>query len=154
MQHHYNDGGRGDAGYRGNARDCVCRSISIAAQLPYDEVYARLSEGNASQRRSKHQKKARPKSARNGISTNRKWFKDYMKELGATWWPCCQIGLGAAPLSSLPSKGRLAVRFRGHYAAVIDGVLHDTWDCSYGIDRKIYGYWQFPKPSPALDKAS
>ena len=50
----YNDGGREAAGYKGKAGDCVCRSIAIAAQLPYQQVYDRLAEGNAKQRKSKH----------------------------------------------------------------------------------------------------
>jgi hypothetical protein len=144
MHHQYNDGGRAEAGYKGTTGDCVCRAVSIASGLPYQIVYERLADGNAIQRLSKRQRKPRPKSARNGISTKRKWFQDYMRELGATWQPCCQIGLGAAPLSSLPQNGRLAVKFRRHYAAVIDGVLQDSWDASYGRDRAVYGYWKFP----------
>ena len=38
MKHIYNDGGRKKAGYKGNAGDCVCRAIAIAANLNYAEV--------------------------------------------------------------------------------------------------------------------
>jgi len=47
----YNDGGREAAGYKGTAGDCVCRAVAIAAELPYQEVYDRLAEGNAAQRK-------------------------------------------------------------------------------------------------------
>lgn len=145
MQHVFNDGGREAAGYKGHAGDCVCRAIAIAGQLSYQDVYNLLAEGNASQRRTKHSKKstAGVRTAARGINTKRKWFKELMADLGATWHPTCQIGLGAAPISSLPTEGRLMVAFRRHYAAVIDGVLHDTWDATYGYDRVVYGYWKF-----------
>ena len=37
-----NDGGRADAGFRGQTRDCVCRAIAIATELPYEQVYVEL----------------------------------------------------------------------------------------------------------------
>jgi hypothetical protein len=145
MQHVQNDGGREAAGYKGKAGDCVCRSIAVATGKPYQEVYDRLAYGMATQRRSKRSGKSHGvRSARNGVSTKRKWFKDYMAELGAVWWPTCQIGLGAAPISTLPQTGKLIVAFRKHYAAMIDGVLYDTFDATYGRDRPVYGYWKFP----------
>ena len=42
-----------EAGYKGFAGDCVCRAIAIATQKPYKEVYDRLADGMANQRRSK-----------------------------------------------------------------------------------------------------
>jgi len=32
-----------------------------------------------------------------------------------------------------------------HYTAVIDGELHDTWDCSRAGSRCVYGYWKKPE---------
>tara|TARA_R100000329_G_scaffold118909_1_gene97922 strand:- start:257 stop:715 length:459 start_codon:yes stop_codon:yes gene_type:complete len=140
----YNDGGRKAAGYQGKAGDCVCRAISIAANLPYQQVYERLAEGNATQRRSKHDKGKRSKSARNGISTTRKWFKDYMLELGFEWTPTMQIGSGCKvhlKAEELPS-GRLVCSVSNHNVAVIDGVINDTYDCSRQGKRCVYGYWR------------
>ena len=120
----YNDGGREAAGYKGSAGDCVCRAVAIAAQLPYQEVYNRLAEGNASQRKSKRTGK-QPWSARNGIYTTRKWFKDYMRELGFVWTPTMQIGSGCQvhlKADELPS-GRLVGNVSRHQVAVIDGSL-------------------------------
>ncbi|OZA76433.1 MAG: hypothetical protein B7X71_08395, partial [Polynucleobacter sp. 39-46-10] len=37
-----NDGGRGLAGFKGGAGDCVVRAIAIAAELPYMQVYEDL----------------------------------------------------------------------------------------------------------------
>ena len=140
----YNDGGRKEAGFKGEARDCVCRAITIASGRPYQEVYDRLSEGNASQRRSKHQKTKLPKSARNGVSVWRKWFKDYMKELGFEWTATMQIGSGCKvhlKSDELP-KGRLVCVVSRHYVSVIDGVINDTHDCSREGTRCVYGYWK------------
>ena len=34
-----NDGGRAAAGYKGQAGDCVVRSIAIATGMPYQKIY-------------------------------------------------------------------------------------------------------------------
>ena len=144
----YDDGGRQEAGYKGDAGDCVCRAIAIATGLPYQQVYDRLAEGNATQRKGKKTKYKKHltgvRTARHGIYTNRKWFKDYMKELGFVWVSTCGIGTGfQAHMNSdeLP-MGRLVVRKKRHLAAFIDGVLHDTYDCSWGGKVGVYGYWE------------
>lgn len=129
MQFVKDDGGRETAGYRGEAGDCVTRSIAIAAQLPYEEVYAALSHGCRTQRKAKHAKH-RKVSARNGVYTSRKWFKDYMVSLGFKWVPTMQIGSGCKVHlhdGELP-MGRLVVSVSRHYTAVIGGVIHDTND--------------------------
>lgn len=129
MQHVYNDGGRAASGYRGSAGDCVCRSIAIVSGLPYQEVYSRLAEGTGAQRASKRTAK-RARSARDGINTKRKWFRDYMRSLGFRWVPTMRIGQGCRTHladGELPS-GRLIVVLSKHYTAVLDGVVHDTYD--------------------------
>jgi len=138
----FNDGGREAAGYKGKAGDCVCRAVAIAAELPYQEVYDRLAEGSATQRKSKRIGK-RSRSARNGINTTRKWFKDHMLELGFVWTPTMQIGSGCKvhlKADELPG-GRLICSVSQHYVAVIDGVINDTFDCSREGKRCVYGYW-------------
>lgn len=143
------DGGRAAAGFKGSAGDCVCRSIAIASGFPYADVYKRLSEGAGSQRRSKHARKV-VASARDGINTRRKWFKDYMAELGFEWVPTMTIGSGCKThlvASDLP-KGRIVVAVSKHYVAMIDGVIHDTHDPSRGGDRCVYGYWRFVGAEP------
>lgn len=147
------DGGRAEAGYKGKAGDCVARSIAIAAGIPYADVYARLSQETGEQRAGKRGK--RTASARNGINVKRKWFKEYMTQLGFRWVPTMQIGQGCKVhllRGELPS-GRLVVSVSGHYTAVIDGVIHDTHDPTRatiihenGVQRMthrcVYGYWQ------------
>ncbi len=150
------DGGRTDAGFLGITGDCVTRAISIATEIPYGEVYAAMAEGNAGQRNSKHATKSSGKrTARNGIFTSRKWFKDYMASIGWKWTATMGIGTGCTVHltdGELP-MGRLIVSLSKHYTAVIDGVIHDiyspernipTWDSERGhyISRRcVYGYW-------------
>lgn len=131
MKFEFNDGGRSAAGYKGFAGDCVCRAICIAANLPYQQVYDALSNGNAMQRKSKRTPK-RAKTASNGINVRRKWFQDYMKSLGFTWVPTMLVGQGCKVHlkdGELP-MGRLVVSVSKHYTAVIDGVIYDTYDPS------------------------
>jgi hypothetical protein len=138
MRHVYDDGGRAAAGYKGNAGDCVARSIAIVTGLPYKEVYDALAKGAGSERNSLGT------SARNGIRTSRKWFKDYMASLGFVWIPTMQVGQGCKVHlagGELPD-GRLVVSVSKHYTAVIDGVIHDTHDCSRDGTRCVYGYWK------------
>lgn len=136
------DGGRSEAGYSGKAGDCVCRAISIVTGLDYQEVYEVLADGNASQRRSKRTSK-KPRTASKGINVKRQWFRDYMVSLGFRWVSTMSIGSGCKVhlrAEELPS-GRLVVAVSKHYTAVIDGVIHDTHDCSRGGTRCVYGYW-------------
>ena len=138
----YNDGGREAAGFKGNAGDCVARAISIASGRPYAEVYARLAEGNGTQRAGKNGKQSA--SARNGINVTRKWFKDLMVEWGFVWVPTMTIGSGCKVhlrADELPA-GRLVVSVSKHYTTMIDGVINDTWNPDRGGDRCVYGYWK------------
>jgi hypothetical protein len=150
----FDDGGRGDAGYKGRAGDCVARAIAIAAQLPYADVYAALAAGTGAQRASGKRGK-RAASARSGINTDRKWFKDYMTGLGFRWVPTMKVGEGCKVhllKGELPS-GRLVVSVSRHYTAVINGVIRDTHDPTRATiwneagkpprmtHRCVYGYW-------------
>ena len=41
-------------------------------------------------------------------------------------------------------EGRIICNLSRHYAAVIDGVLHDTYDSTRNGNRCVYGYWYKP----------
>lgn len=146
MKFIFNDGGRALAGFKGTAGDCVCRSIAIATGKPYNEVYNSLAAGNVAQRRSKRTKK-KGKTAREGIHTGRKWFKEYMKTLGFEWVPTMLIGQGCKvhlKEGELPA-GKLVVALSKHMTAVIDGVINDTHDPSRDGVRCVYGYYLLTK---------
>lgn len=148
MMFKFNDGGREAAGYKGLTGDCVARSIAIITNLPYQEVYDTLANGNATQRRGKREGgKAGIKTAARGISTKRKWFADYMESLGFVWVPTMFIGQGCKThlrADELPS-GKLIVNVSKHFTAVIDGVINDTYDCSREGTRCVYGYYKYER---------
>lgn len=141
----FNDGGR--SGYfKGTGGDCVTRAIAIAGGKDYKEIYDRLAVENQKQRKGKYDRKrsaAGKQTALHGISTRRKWFKDYMSELGFRWVPTMLIGQGCKvhlKADELPS-GKLVCAVSKHYVAVIDGVINDTYDCSRDGTRCVYGYY-------------
>lgn len=146
MKHVKNDGGRAAAGYRGNTRDCVSRAISIAAERPYQEVYDALTWNQREYGERHRNKVARvimggKRTARTGIF--REVYEPYLESLGFRWVPTMQIGQGCKvhlKSDELP-RGRIVVAVSRHLCAVIDGVLHDTFDCSRGETRCVYGYY-------------
>lgn len=143
MRFIHDDGGRTAAGFKGHAGDCVARSVSIASGRPYAEVYSVLANGTGAQRATKRTP-ARAKSARSGVNVKREWFKRYMASLGFTWTPTMQIGSGCKVHladGELP-MGRLVVSVSGHYTAVIDGTIRDTYNPHRDGHRCVYGYWK------------
>lgn len=152
MEWVYDDGGRADAGFKGTTGDCVCRAIAIATGKPYREVYDLINEFAKSERTGKRKRKK--SSARTGVfsTTHRK----VMEHLGWKWIPTMKIGQGCKVhlnADELP-KGTIVVKVTHHLTTVIDGVIHDTYNCSdrgytvdgYGNDitkdRCVYGYYQ------------
>lgn len=146
MKFIYDDGGRSEAGYKGDTGDCVCRAIAITLQKPYAEIYSGLLAEAAKEKvTAKKTKRSHP---RTGVykSTIRK----YCLSLGLVWVPVMRIGSGCTVHlrdGELPA-GRLVVCVSKHCVAVVDGVIHDTFDCSRGGLRCVYGY--FYKPAEAI----
>lgn len=152
MQVVISDGGRAAAGFRGTTGDCVVRAVAIAGGLDYRKVYDALAETNA---KSKTRGRAAG-SPRNGVNTRSAAFKRYMAGLGFRWTPTMLIGSGCKVHladGELP-MGRLVVAVSRHYTAVIDGVIHDSfdpqrttiWHDETGAvvrfsERCVYGYW-------------
>ena len=139
MKFVFNDGGREAAGFKGTTGDCVCRSIAIAADRPYKEVYDTINEF-AKKERTGTRKRGKS-SARTGVYKDT--IKKVMEHYGFKWVPCMKIGQGCTvhlTADELP-KGRIVVSLSRHNAAVIDGVIHDTYDCSRDGTRCVYGYF-------------
>jgi len=129
----YNDGGRSDAGYKGEADDCVVRAIAIATQKPYKEVYKALFSLSG-------------ESPRGGVK--KRFYVKYLNSIGWEWLPLMGIGTGCQVhlnAEELPSKGHYILSVSKHLCTVIDGVLHDTHDCSRDGKRCVYGYFQAKK---------
>lgn len=149
----YSDGGRAAAGYRGDADDCCVRAFSIATGRPYQEIYDRLNALASKERIGKRKKTI--SSARTGVHKNTAHKLAYEialeyslrpgGDVSRLWVPTMFIGQGCKVhlcADELP-RGRLVVALSKHYAAVIDGVVHDTHDPARDGSRCVYGYWRF-----------
>jgi hypothetical protein len=147
-----NDGGRAQAGFKGDVGDCVTRAIAIATGKPYREVYDDLQAAikhyatthrDHAARRMARGNGRKGTTPRNGISS--KVFKPYLLARGWKWVPTMGIGTGCRVHLNeydLP-PGRLIVRVSKHLVAVINGVVHDTHDCTRGGERCVYGYFMW-----------
>ena len=139
MDYQYNDGGRAEAGYKGETRDCVVRAIAIATEKPYQEVYDAINILSSKEKIGTHKKIK--SNARTGV--HRFTCDNYLKSLGWKWTPTMLIGQGCKvhlKPSELPAK-RLVVKVSKHMVAVINGIVHDTHDPSRNETRCVYGYW-------------
>jgi hypothetical protein len=135
----FDDGGRAAAGFRGTAGDCAVRAVAIAGGVPYLTVYdalydaSRRIEGN------------RATSPRDGVS-RRVIDAVLVDGWGWSWTPTMSIGSGTTVhlrADELPA-GRLVARVTRHITAVVDGIVHDTYDPTRGGTRAVYGYWTPP----------
>jgi hypothetical protein len=139
MEFVFHDCGRLAAGYKGGTGDCVTRSIAIATGKPYQEVYDALNRLAETERVGKRKKKR--SSSRSGVY--RQTYQRYLESFGWRWTTTMSIGSGCRVhlrASELP-QGPLIVKVSRHLTAVIDGVLHDTHNCSRGGARCVYGYF-------------
>jgi len=139
MRFLFDDGGRSAAGYRGKTGDCVCRAIAIASGMPYQTVYDLLNDHSQQERITRRRTKRG--SARTGI--HKDTTRRVLDSLGWRWTPTMSIGSGCRVhlrADELP-RGRLIVSVSKHVVAVVDGVIHDTHDCSRRGTRCVYGYW-------------
>lgn len=147
------DGGRAKAGFKGDAGDCVTRAVSIATGLPYKRVYNDLTKrlrehAQSHTRRDRIRKRfdaGQTRSANEGMP--RKIFEPYLLKKGWVFVPVMGIGTGCTMHlrhDELP-KGRIICRVSKHLVAAIDGVIHDTYDCSRDGTRCVYGYFHKPE---------
>ncbi len=147
MKFQFNDGGRAAFGHSGRANDCVTRAVAIATSKPYQEVYDALNRLSDSERFGKRKKMK--SNSESGVF--RSTWQRHMESLGWTWKPTMAIGSGCRVhlrASELP-RGVLLVRVSRHLTAVIDGVIHDTHDCSRNGRRCVYGYFVPPSTTKA-----
>lgn len=147
MRWQYDDGGRAMAGYRGLAGDCATRAAAIVTGRSYQQVYDDIVALGARERASKRRKsKSHPRTGVYAPTYNR-----LMMSYGFTWVPAMGIGTGCQVHlkdGELPDDRPIVCRVSKHYTAVIDGVIHDTYDPSRDGTRCVYGWWE-PKTEGA-----
>lgn len=145
------DGGRSQTKFKGTSGDCVTRSISIATSNATAEDYMRIyNELGRRQKeflantRSKKINKNQSGTARDGVY--RKVYQDYLEDLGWTWVPTMKVGQGCQVHvlpEELPDNEMLILRVSKHLVCVDthNNKLLDTYDCSRGGSRCVYGYF-------------
>jgi hypothetical protein len=134
----FDDGGRAAAGFKGDAGDCATRAAAIVTGIPYREVYDAI---NGIAEKHERQKKRGRSNARTGVFKTT--LRRFMESRGWRFVPTMQIGSGCKVhlrADELPS-GRILCNVSKHYVAVVDGVIHDTFDPSRGGRRCVYGYF-------------
>ena len=139
MEFKYNDGGR-EKYFKGKTGDCVTRAIAIATGKDYLEVYNIINE--LAKKEKITEKKKKKSNARTGVYKDT--YKKYLESLGWKWYPCMQIGSGCTThlrKEELPN-GTIICRLSRHLVCVKDGVINDTYDCSRGETRCVYGYFK------------
>lgn len=131
MKVRYDDGGRSKYFTASKVGDCVTRAIAIATQRDYKEVYNTIT-------------KIVGYTPRNGVK--KADTKKLMAHFGGVWHPTMTVGSGCTTHledGEIPMHGRIICKCSKHVVAVIDGVIHDTYDASRNGKRCIYGYWVF-----------
>ena len=129
----YDDGGRTMYFKAANVNDCVVRSIAIATGNDYKSVYNET-------------KRLLGYSPRNGVYHHD--VKKVMKHFGGEWVACMKVGKGCTAHlveNEIPMRSRIVCNLSKHVVAVINGVMHDTYDSSRNGTRCVYGYWKFKK---------
>ena len=136
------DGGRAEAGFKGFTGDCVCRSIAIASDRPYREVYDELNVAAQAER-----PRGRNTRSHSRTGVGRGTIKRYLTDRGWRFIATMGIGTGCRvhlAAGELPEPGRLIVSLSRHYTAVWNGVVRDTYDPCRGGSRCVYGFWYHP----------
>lgn len=135
----YDDGGRSKY-FKGKAGDCFCRAVAIATETDYKVVYDLINEIAKTERTGKRKKGI--SNARTGVY--KATADKVMERLGWEWVATMSIGAGCRThleADELPA-GRIVARVSKHFVAVIDGVVHDTYDSTREGNRCVYGYWR------------
>ena len=107
--------------------DCVVRAISVAAKKDYLEV-----------RRELNQKK---KELGYSSYKDTKFLYDYFKAYPRLIFKAIkgEPRIKGSDFTELHPKGSYILKMAGHITVCIDGVIYDTWDCTY---RSVYTAWE------------
>ena len=115
----YDDGGRLEAGYKGQARDCVVRAYCILTGEDYRAMYKVFAKAQG-------ELTGGPVSARNGIvrAVSRPMFE-------ALGLQKIKLGRGKRPTftEAYNLYGDCIVSTTRHLCALVNGALRDTADC-------------------------
>jgi len=156
LRFEYNDGGRSSApGFekrKKHAGDCVTRAIAITTGKPYAEVWEELyKRGKAVGNLTQHPKWTPDSGASRAI------YEPWLKEMG--WTEEKLSGNGGKFCSAyVPEKGTVIAMTPRHLAAVVNGVVLDTFASRTTPTgkqwKRLYAVWTAPAhvaPAPTVE---
>jgi hypothetical protein len=110
--------------------DCVVRAIATATDTDYLECRRELNR----------------KKRELGYSSYKdtKFLYDYLKGYPRLIFKAIkgEPRIKGNDFTELHPKGTYILKMAGHITACVDGVILDTWDCSY---RSVYTAWEIKK---------
>ena len=133
LRYVYDDGGRKDAGFKGDTGDCAVRAIAIVSGRPYIEVYRTMAaemkaagysaSGNAYATRENKRKAPRKRGQLTAVKVQEKVMRMFGLEK-------VKLPAGAKPTfaEAHATHGNCVARTAKHVAALKDGALRDLWD--------------------------
>lgn len=129
IKYEYSDGGRvwsphKKDGLSKKQMDCVIRAIAIALEVPYDLVWQWTCPI--------------------GYDADDQ-LKSILDALGRKMEKVQTIKKGQRrrmTAMDMPKEGRFILRLAGHWSALVDGVVKDTWDCR---NKCVYYAYQITK---------
>lgn len=130
MEFIWSDGGRAASGFVGSTGDCVTRAIAIGTGTNYRTVYDELGL-----RAHKSPRTGLPSSVAGEFLAVRGWKQ---VKLGSTRFNPETLPKGILVVDIAKRSGR-----SGHFTAVIDHVVYDTWNPAED-EYVVLAYWQPP----------
>lgn len=110
--------------------DCVVRAISTAFNQDYLECRRELNQAKRELGYSSYK--------------DTKFLYDYLKDNPRLIFKPVkgEPRIKGSDFTELHPKGTYILKMAGHITACIDGVILDTWDCTY---RSVYTAWEITK---------
>ena len=110
--------------------DCVVRAIATATKKDYLECRRELNQAKRELGHSAYK--------------DTKFLYDYLKDYPRLIFKPVkgEPRIKGSDFTELHPKGTYILKMAGHITACIDGVILDTWDCTY---RSVYTAWEIAK---------
>ncbi len=110
--------------------DCTVRAIATATNTDYLECRRELNR--------------KRKELGHSSYKDTKFLYDYLKGYPRLIFKTVkgEPRIKGTDFTELHPKGKYVLKMAGHVVACIDGVILDTWDCSY---RSVYTAWEITK---------
>jgi hypothetical protein len=125
--HIINDGGRSLSKRPKAANDCSVRAVAIAFNIPYDEAYDQMAAAGR-----KCGQGIKPKDWKAWIKTRATW-QAFQAVKGSP-------RMNAVTFCATHPHGRYILSFAGHFAAAVDGQIHDV--VGFESNRCVYGAYK------------